>query len=128
MTSSKDIPCRIDCRADYQGSRLSVQDQAEFDKYATGCDGLSPTTNSNGTRNQSEDCPLKQRRSRKRRREGTNNIRIATINVRTLQDELKVATAIQAAEKNQIDILALQEVRHTGCGCITFDDRSLKGW
>ena len=128
-THSNDIPCRIDRRADYQGSRPSVLDQAEFDKYATGCDGLSPSTNSNGTRNQSEDCPLKRRRSRKRRREErTNNIRIATINVRTLQDELKVATAIQAAEKNQIDILALQEVRHTGCGCITFDDRSLKGW
>jgi len=56
------------------------------------------------------------------------NIRIATINIRTLQDELKLATTVKAAQDLGFDVLALQEVRHTSTGIITFDDESLKGW
>ena len=56
------------------------------------------------------------------------NIRIATINIRTLQDELKLATTVKAAQNLGFDVLALQEVRHLSTGVITFDDESLKGW
>ena len=56
------------------------------------------------------------------------NIRVATINVRTLQDDIKLATCIQTARDCKIDITAMQEVRRTGSGCMTFDDESLKNW
>ena len=57
-----------------------------------------------------------------------NNIRIAKINVRTLQDDLKLALIVKAARDLNIDILALQEVRRIGNGVLTFDDPSLRGW
>ena len=38
-----------------------------------------------------------------------NKIRIATINVRTLQDDMEFAGVIQATEALQIDVLAMQE-------------------
>ena len=56
------------------------------------------------------------------------NIRISTINVRTLQDDIKLATSVKAAEDLGFDILALQEVRRTSNGVLTFDDESIKGW
>ena len=125
MSTPTSSRCHIVRRVDHQGTRPSVDSQAEVEKYVSGCDGLSPSTKPNGTKNQSRDClPKKQRR----KRACMNNIRVATINVRTLQDDVKLATAIQAAEKNQIDILALQEVRRTGFESTTFDDDSIKGW
>ena len=57
-----------------------------------------------------------------------NSIRIASINVRTLQDDLKLATVVKSAGDLGIDVLAMQEVRRTGSGVFTFDDDSLKGW
>ena len=57
-----------------------------------------------------------------------NNIRIASINVRTLQDDLKLAIIVKAAHDLNIDILAMQEVRRTGTGVFEFDDDSLMGW
>ena len=56
------------------------------------------------------------------------NIRVATINVITLQDDIKLTTCIQTARECKIDITAMQEVRRTGSGCMTFDDESLKNW
>ena len=58
----------------------------------------------------------------------TTNIRIATINVRTLHDDIKLALAIKSTEQLKIDILALQETRRTGTGVSTFDDPSIAGW
>ena len=57
-----------------------------------------------------------------------NNLRNATINVRTLQDDLKLALIVKAARDLQIDVLAMQEVRRTGAGVFIFDDDSLRGW
>jgi len=57
-----------------------------------------------------------------------SNIRIASINVRTMHCDIKLAIAIKASEKLGIDILALQEVRRTGNGLLVCDDESLKGW
>ena len=57
-----------------------------------------------------------------------NNIRIATINVRTAQDDIKLATIVRTASDLGIDILAMQEVRRTSSGILTFEDESLKGW
>ena len=62
------------------------------------------------------------------KKKSTQNIRVATINVRTLHDDIKLALIIKAAEKLRIDILALQETRRTGNGAFIFDDESLKGW
>ena len=56
------------------------------------------------------------------------NIRIATINVRTLQDDIKLVTCIQTAAACGMDIISMQEVKRTGTGLTTFDDSSLKGW
>ena len=100
MTSSIVTPCRIDRRADYQGSRPSVPYHAEVEKY-TGCDGLSPFTR-NGTRTQ-----IKSTKSKL----SYSDIKIATINVQTLDDDMKLTSVIQAAEKCKIDVLAMQETR-----------------
>ena len=54
-----------------------------------------------------------------------NNIRIATINVRTLQDDIKLATIVQTANSLNIDVLAMQEVRRTSTGLMVFDNNSL---
>ena len=56
------------------------------------------------------------------------SIRIATLNVRTLQDKLKLTTTIQSARDLGFDILAMQEVRRTSIALVTFDDDSLEGW
>ena len=113
MTSSRNIPCHLERRAEYQGSRPSVPRQAEVDKYVTGCGNLSLPSSIIDTRTTS---PSK------------NKIRIATINVRTLQDDMELASVIQATESLQIDVLAMQEVRRKGFDRIQFDDESIKGW
>ena len=58
----------------------------------------------------------------------TKRLRIASINVRTLQGDITLATIIKVTESLGIDALALQEVRCTGSDCFEFDDESLKGW
>lgn len=122
MTSPSNFPCRIGRLADYQGPRPSVSSQAEVEKCVTGCDGLSPSTTTSGTRTElstaSPNCKQIQ----------YNNLKIATINVRTLQDDIKLATVIKTAEDLQLDILALQETRRPGFGLVCFEDESLKGW
>ena len=54
-----------------------------------------------------------------------NYTRIATINVRTLQDDFKLATIVQTARSLCIDVLAIQEGRGTLTGSIVVDD---EGW
>ena len=114
-------------RAGKQGARPPVGRQAGVGKYATGCDSLSLSTNISGTRNQlsAENFEKKLKRMKVR---NFHNIRIATINVRTLQDDIKFALVVKAAIDLNIDILAIQEVRRTSSGYFVFDDDSLKGW
>ena len=119
MTCSNDIPCRIDRRADYQGSHPSAACQAEVEKF-TGCDGLSPSTR-NGTR-------TRRRSTKSHSKLSYSEIKIATINVRTLGDDMKLTSVIQAAEKCKIDVLAMQETRRTGCDWTAFQDESIRGW
>ena len=119
MTCSNDIPCRIDRRVDYQGSRPSAACQAEVEKF-TGCDGLSPSTR-NGTR-------TRRRSTKSHSKLSYSEIKIATINVRTLGDDMKLTSVIQAAEKCKIDVLAMQETRRTGCDWTEFQDESIRGW
>ena len=57
-----------------------------------------------------------------------NDIRIATINVTTLWEDMKLAMVVKAAIDLNIDILAIQEVRRISSGYSIFDDGSLKGW
>ena len=80
----------------------------------TGCNGLSPSTTTSGYKNSLAT--------------HINNIRIATINLRTLQDDIKLATVIKATSKLGIDVLAMQESRRTSSGTVTFEDESIKGW
>ena len=56
------------------------------------------------------------------------NIKIATLNVRTLLCDIKLANSVLAAKKLNVDILALQEVRRKGDGLFEFNEESLKGW
>ena len=121
----------------HQGTRPSVTSQAEVAKYATGCDGLSPSSITSGTRNQiltvNNNNNKKNGNNSKsdnsnRKKHNINKIRISTINVRTLQDDMKLATAIKSAEHLGMDILAMQEVRRTSTGIFVFDDESVKGW
>ena len=124
-------PCRIVRRADQQGTRPSVSIcQAEVEKYATGSDGLSPSSIPSGNKN-SKVVSNRNRKSRNNAKTGSksrNKIRIATINVRTLQEDIKLATAINNTQTLGIDILALQEVRRTSIGMVSFEDDSIKGW
>ena len=48
--------------------------------------------------------------------------------MKTLQDDIKLATVIQTANSLNIDVIAFQEVRRTSTGFIEFDDNSLKEW
>ena len=45
-----------------------------------------------------------------------HNIRIATINARTLQEDIKLVLVVKADIDLEIDILAIQEVRRTSSG------------
>ena len=119
MTSSYDTPLSIDRRADYQGSRPSVSYQTEVEKF-TGCSGLSPLTR-HGTRTQ-----IKSKKSQSKL--NYSDIKVATINVRTLQEDMKLVSVIEAAEKCKIDVLAMQETRRTGCDWNEFQDESIRGW
>ena len=85
-----------------------------------GCDGLSPTTSLNGTRKSTEKTSKKIR--------STASIRIATINVRTCQEDLKLAQVIKAASQLSIDILAIQEARRLHNGHVVLKDDSIFGW
>ena len=139
------IPYRIVRRAGKQGTRPSVTGQAEVEKCATGSDGLSPFPTTSGTRtlnmtanksnskNNINNNINNNSNSNKNSRKSSNNIqfnniRIATINVRTAQDDIKLATIVKSASDLGIDILATQEVRRTSYGVLTFEDESLKGW
>ena len=56
-------------------------------------------------------------------------IKVATINVQTLKEDMKLARVVKAAKKCNIDILALQEVRRNGrSGILTLEDESIRGW
>ena len=85
----------------HRSSRPSVVDQAEVDKYATGCNGLSPFTGSPCTRT---DVPSVKSPSTL----SYSYIKVATINVRTLSDDMKLVSIIEAAKKCKIDVLAMQ--------------------
>ena len=131
-------PCRIVRRADQQGTRPSVFCQTKDEKYATGCDSLSLSTTRSGTRKHSlnnfntrdtiDNTIGRMQLSRKANDNKYHNIRIASIDVRTLQDDLKLALIVKAAAKLKIDILAMQVVRRTQSVSFTVDDEPLKGW
>ena len=112
-------------RVGHQGTRHSVTSQTEVAKYATGCDGLSPSSIIPGTRNQI--LTVNNNKNKKngnnsnsdnsnRKKHNINKIRISTVNVRTLQDDMKLATAIKSVEHLGMDILAMQEVRRNSTG------------
>lgn len=114
--STKQKSYRIVRRAGEQGTRPSVTSQAGVgEKYVTGCDSMSLSTRTPGTRNNLSNNTYKV-------------IRLATINVRTLQDDFKLACIVKAAEQFDIDVLAMQEVRRTSYDSVTLEDESLKGW
>ena len=97
--------------------------QAEVEKFATGCNGLSPLSRRTGTRFQSNTAAVPPSRKIQ-----YSTVKTATINVRTLQDDIKLACIIKAAQDLQIDILCMQETRRLGFGSISFQDESLHGW
>ncbi len=132
----KNTQCRIERRADKQGSRPAPLSRDAVEKCATGCDTLEVSTRRTGPKtliemrknlekSSTEDTS---RRRMKNIRKKTVNIRIATINVRTCQDDLKLASIVKAARDLKIDILAMQEMRRISYGSIIFDDDSIKDW
>ena len=88
--------------------------------HDSGCDGLSPST-INGTRK-----PTEKKTSKKMKT--TASIRIATINVQTCKEDMKLVDVVKAASQLKIDVLAIQEARRRWSGRITFNDESIKGW
>ena len=115
------IPYRIVRHARKQGTRPSVTGKAEVEKCATGSDGLSPFSTTSGTRTLNMTANKSNSRNNnsksnsknninnninnnsnnnKNSRKSSNNIqfnniRIATINVRTAQDDIKLATIVK---------------------------------
>ena len=137
MNRRNETTYRIVRRAGQQGMRLPVVSHAGIDKYATGSDSLSPSSITSGDKNLTdsgkENSKMKLAINSKdfennNERTYINGIRVATINVRTVQDDFKLATVIKETSKLGIDILALQEVRRVGFGYAIFDDDSIKGW
>ena len=102
------IPYRIVRRAGKQGTRPSVTGHAEVEKCATGSDGLSPFSTTSGTRtlnmtanksNSKNNINNNSNNNKNSRKSSNNiqfnNIRIATINVRTAQDDIKLAAIVK---------------------------------
>ena len=56
------------------------------------------------------------------------NINIATLNINTLSNDIKLANSVQEAKNLGIDILALQETRRVGKGTLEFDNGDINGW
>ena len=116
---------RIDRHAGYQGSRPSVRRQAEVEKYVTGCDSLSLSSNSTRLQEtKSSDRSFSQKTPNVR----FENINIATLNIRTLLCDIKLANSIQEAKNLNLDVLALQEVRRHGNGTLEIDSGDTVGW
>ena len=86
------------------------------------------TIPANDTNNSKAQSKPNTSRTNKHAAPSTNNIRIATINVRTLQDDMKLASIIKSAHRLGIDILSMQEVRRTGNGVFMFMIYHWKGW
>ena len=88
MNSLNVQPYRIERRAVKQGSRPSVPSRAEIEKCVTGCNGFSPFTTTPGTKTQIRAVDSNGSRL------SYNNIKIGTINVRILQDDIKFHTSL----------------------------------
>ena len=124
MTTSSSL-YRIDRLAGQQGSRPSVDRQAEVEKYVTGCDSLSLSSTSTLLQETtSSDRSFSSKTSYVR----YEDINIATINIQTLLCDIKFANAIQEAKNLNLDILALQEVRRNGTGCLELESEGIMGW
>ena len=120
IMSSSTKPYCIDRRAGYQGSRPSVRDQAEVEKYATG-HHYSEVTSSGWPG------------SNKRHRTRNNNsfhhkICIGSINTRTMKEPLKLAQCILQCKFLKNDITFLQESHIIGHQTTTFEETELEGW
>ena len=57
-----------------------------------------------------------------------HNMRITTIDARTLQEDIKLVLVVKAAIDLEIDILAIQDLGRTSSGFYVFDDDSLNGF
>ena len=124
MTSPNVIPRRLDRRPEEQGSRHPVPSQAGLEKFATGCDGLSPSTiiTTTGTRRSSE------KKKNLKKAQTSRRIKVATINVRACQDDMKLAEIVKTASQIKLDILAMQKARILSSGTTAFVDKSIYGW
>ena len=56
------------------------------------------------------------------------NVCIATINLRILHTDIKLATEIKAINNLGFDILPIQKSWHVSKGLLTFEGDSIKGW
>ena len=93
-----------------------------------GCDDLSSSTSRSCTTTAERVKNGKKMEagySRKKKEENKVNIRIATINVQTCQDDMKLADIVKAASDLNIDVLALQEARKCGKDEFTFQDDTM---
>ena len=136
MTRSK-FTYRIARRAGNQGARPPVGRQAGVEKYATGCGSSSLLTTTPGTTRNTQECVAQNPPQPKKTDVNDlisknvktfNNIKIATLNMQTLQCDIKLSTTIHSASELDLDIFALQEVRRKGQGEIEFENESIKGW
>ena len=95
---------------------------------------MSPSTSRSGTATVASAKITKKlecvsRKMKKKIKEEKNvHIRIATINVRTCQEDIKLAKIVQAASSLDIDILAIQEARRLGSDCKMLLSESIYGW
>lgn len=55
-------------------------------------------------------------------------IRIVAVNIRTLQDEMELATVFKVTNCLGMGILAILESRRTSSDLIAFEDDSIKKW
>ena len=122
--SAKSTGYRLVLRVGQQGTRPSVLSQAEVEKYATGCDSLSLSSDSNMLLETTSSDQIFSKIPPVR----LENINITTQNIRTLSCDVKLANSILEAKILHLDALALQEVRRHGTGTVEFDSGDIKGW
>ena len=99
--------------------------------HTRGCDGLSPPSSRTCTTTAERMKNVKKMEAgfpRKKKEENKVNIRIATINVQTCQDDMKLVDIVKAASNLNIDVLAIQEARKLGKDEFTFGDNPIQEW
>ena len=108
--------------------RVTTRQYVPGRHHETGCDSLSLSSNNNKLHETTSSDLCFSSKSKTKTKVTFTDIKISTLNILTLTCDVKLANTIQNAQRLNLDVLALQEVRRIGSGSMEFESDSLKGW